>query len=62
MDNHLIAPSGAEFSAIGFSMGERAGELSGYPRNLRLAAAPFINRWRGRSKVELELKDFTIGG
>lgn len=56
----LVAPDGRSFWAIGFSMGDRVSELNHRGGTLRLAANPFINRWGGRKKLELELKDFQV--
>lgn len=56
----LSGPDGISISAIGFSMAHRAEDLSRPHGRLKLAAVPFINRWRGLNRVELELKDFTL--
>lgn len=54
----LAGPSGATIEAIGFGLGSRIHELMSGRSTLRLAAVPFINTWGGRSRLELELKDF----
>lgn len=54
----LAGPDGTTVDAIGFGMGSRIHELMSGRSTLRLAATPFINHWGGRSKLELELKDF----
>lgn len=54
----LADASGATVEAIGFGLGGRIHELMRGRSRLRLAATPFINQWGGRSKLELELKDF----
>jgi hypothetical protein len=41
-------------------LGDRAPMLERRHRNLRLAAVPFISEWNGRSRLELELKDFVV--
>ncbi len=54
----LASPGGQAIDAIGFGMGPRIHELMSGRSTLRLAAIPFVNHWGGRSRLELELKDF----
>ena len=56
----LSTPDGRMLSAIGFSMGDRAAELGQGRGSLRLAAVPTINRWGGRTRPELEIKDLIV--
>lgn len=56
----LAGPDGRSIWAIGFSLADRVGELQKRHRKLRLAATPFINRWGGRDRLELEFKDFIV--
>ncbi len=58
---HLAGPDGRSVWAIGFAMADRADELRAGCKNLRLAATPFVNRWAGRTNLELQLKDFSTG-
>lgn len=51
---------GYQLSAIGFSMASRIPELENPEARIDVAFKPFINRWRGRSSVELEIKDMKI--
>ena len=56
----LAGPDGRSIWAIGFSLADRVDELQKRHRKLRLAATPFINRWGGRDRMELEFKDFIV--
>lgn len=56
----LAGAGGTTIDAIGFGMGARIHDLMRNRAPLRLAASPFINHWGGRSRLELELKDFKI--
>lgn len=57
---HLAGPGGTSIWAIGFSLGDRIESLRRRHRQLRLVATPVINNWGGRSRVELEIKDFMV--
>lgn len=56
----LAAPDGLSMEAIGFGLASRAHELQRRRSALHLAATPFVNNWGGRSRLELELKDFKL--
>ena len=52
----IVRQDGPGLKAIGFGMGPRATEFSRGQR-VRIAFTPRISEWRGRSAIELELKD-----
>jgi len=60
-DKHLklqfIAGTGKTVDAIGFNMGPRIAEVID-AKTIDIAYFPTINRWQGRSSLDLHLKDF----
>ena len=57
---HVATRGGHSMTVVGWNMAHRLDELDGYRGPIRLAGTPIINTWGGRSRVELELKDFQL--
>ncbi len=66
-EKHLklqLSREGVIMNAIGFNMGELAGDLTAAGRSaeLEIAFCPTINTWQNESRVEMELKDLRLAG
>ena len=55
-----VRQNGLSIRAVAFGMGGQA-EALGRARLCSAAFVPKINRWRGRERVELEVRDLKIG-